>query len=208
MHGRRPARVASRTHEGRTLSSAAACSTSSSGSSNETAPTGSTATADPPSSSASQPHAATQQRSHHPGLLQISLTCVQFRRTNTFHPAAALIIPKQLQEKHACPAVQPRATTVVSAVWTVLAERTTTRQPSASDEIPSATADRPAGRTPPHNHGESRRRSHNAPDRPNCWGQAAVYVTAPDVASADPAFRSGSGHTMAGWRRCARTSTG
>jgi quercetin dioxygenase-like cupin family protein len=46
-------------------------------------------------------------------LLQISLTCVRFRRTNTCHPALCWIIPHQLQEKHACPAVQPNATTVV-----------------------------------------------------------------------------------------------
>jgi len=49
----------------------------------------------------------------------------------------------------------------------------TTPQPSASDETPSATTHRPNGRAPD-NHGEPRRRSHNAPHRPNCWISAAV----------------------------------
>lgn len=65
MHGSRPARVASRTHDGRTFSNAAACSASSKGSSSDKAKTGSTATTGSPSSDTPPPLTATQRRSHH-----------------------------------------------------------------------------------------------------------------------------------------------
>jgi hypothetical protein len=76
MHGRRPARVASRTHDGRTFSSAAACSTSSNGSSRVRARAGSTATTDSPSTDTSQLDAAIQRRPHHPASFRSpSLAC-------------------------------------------------------------------------------------------------------------------------------------
>src|SRR5919107_3342571 len=100
MHGKRPARVASRTHDGRTLSSAAACSTSSSGSSSDRARTGSTATTNSLLGGTS-PHDVGAQRRSHLTASFVRSTQVRSSRTNSLHPARVLIIPEKLQEKHA-----------------------------------------------------------------------------------------------------------
>lgn len=99
MHCRRCARVASRTHEGRTFNSAAACSTSSNGSSSDRARTGSTAMTDSAWRAWSRSFTSTDRKGRHPCLLRSVRVSDDPVASVEFRPTGAAIIPPRMRAK-------------------------------------------------------------------------------------------------------------